>query len=132
MADAVLKELIRFETGEIDPAAFPHREHLRLGFEMLRRFTFTEAAHRYSIGLQRMTARAGRPDAYHATTTVAFLSLIGERIAANDAADFMAFERANPDLLDKGILNRWYGRTMLSSAPARRTFLLPAPLENRL
>ena len=62
MADAVLKELVRFETGEIDPAAFPHREHLRLGFEMLRRFTFTEAAHRYSIGLQRMTARAGRPE----------------------------------------------------------------------
>jgi hypothetical protein len=35
-------ELERFVRGEVDPAAFPHREHVRMAFEMLRRHDFAE------------------------------------------------------------------------------------------
>ena len=34
-----------FIRGEVDPGRFPHREHVRMGFEILRRLA-TEAARR--------------------------------------------------------------------------------------
>jgi hypothetical protein len=127
MADPALSELARFEAGDIDPASFPHREHVRLAFEMLRRHAFTDAAARFAVGLRRMTARAGRPEAYHETTTVAFLAVIAERMGLEGCSDYAAFEDANRDLLDKRLLSRWYETEVLNSPVARRTFVLPRP-----
>jgi len=118
-------QLARFARGEIDPGMFPHREHLRMGFEMLRRHDFAETAYHYSFALRAMTARAGKPEAFHQTITIAFLALIGERMQAGAVADFLAFERANPDLMDRRVLARWYRPERLTTQAARRTFLLP-------
>jgi hypothetical protein len=101
-------ELARFMRGDMDSAGFPHREHVRMGFEMLRRHNFSETAHHYSLALRTMAARAGRPDAFHQTITIAFLSLIAERMLGIDVADFIAFERANADLMAKSALAHWY------------------------
>lgn len=109
----------------MDPAGFRHRDHLRLGFVMLHRFPFAEAAYRFASGLRAMTARIGRPEAYHETITIAFLALIAERM--EDHPDFEAFIAANPDLLDKAVLAAWYGDEQLQAPLARRTFVLPAP-----
>ena len=54
-------ELLALETGALDPAQFPHREHVRLGYEMLERYPFGEALMRFSRGLRLLAARAGRP-----------------------------------------------------------------------
>lgn len=123
MADE-LAELESFARGELDPDRFPHREHVRMGFEMLRRHNFAEAAYRYSLALRAMAAKAGKPQAFHQTVTIAFLSLIGERMQSA-AADFAAFAQANPDLMDKSVLARWYRPERLTMDAARRTFLLP-------
>jgi hypothetical protein len=120
-----IPELARFARGELDPANFPHHEHLRMGFEMLRRHDFAQTAYHYSFALRRMTARAGRPDAFHQTITIAFLSLIAERMLAGGVADFALFLEANPDLMDKSVLARWYRPERLTTAAARRTFLMP-------
>jgi hypothetical protein len=56
---------------------------------------------------------------------MAFLALIGERMQAREVADFLAFERANPDLMDRSALARWYRPERLALEAARRTFLLP-------
>lgn len=118
-------ELGRFLRGEIPAAGFPHREHVRMAFEMLKRHDFAATVLHYSRALRAMTARAGRPQAFHQTVTVAFLSLIAERMEAARAADFAAFARENPDLIEKSVLSRWYSPERLASAAARRTFLLP-------
>jgi hypothetical protein len=118
-------DLERFVRGETDPAHFPHREHLRMAFEMLARHDFAETALHYSRALRAMTERAGKPEAFHQTVTIAFLALIAERMARGQADDFAAFVRANPDLLEKSVLGRWYGPQRLASEAARRTFLLP-------
>jgi len=123
--DDKVAELARFVRGELDPATFPHCEHVRIGFEMLRRHDFAETAYHYSFALRAMAARAGRPEAFHQTITIAFLSLIAERMVWVDVADFPAFERANPDLMDKSALAHWYRPERLAMAAARRTFLLP-------
>jgi hypothetical protein len=74
-----------------------------------------------------MSARADKPQAFHQTITIAFLSLISERVETRPVADFTAFARDNPDLLDKAAVARRYHPERLASELARRTFLLPDP-----
>lgn len=118
-------ELGRFERGEIDPAQFPHREHVRMAFEMLRRHDFAETVWLYSRALRVMAATAGKPQAFNQTVTVAFLSLIAERMERDGAEDFVAFVQVHPEVLDKSVLERWYRADQLTSNVARRTFVLP-------
>lgn len=118
-------ELGRFLRGDIDPAQFPHREHVRVAFEMLKRHDFPETVLHYSRALRTMAQRVGRPQAFHQTITIAFLSLIAERMERGGAVDYAAFAQANPDLLEKSVLRRWYRPEQLASEIARRTFVLP-------
>lgn len=118
-------ELERFMQGGLDLHHFPHSEHVRMSFEMLSVYDFPESVLRYSRALQRMTARAGMSHRFNQTITVAFLGLVAERMQTAGHVDFAAFAAAHPDLLDSSILMRWYSAERLSSAPARRVFLLP-------
>ena len=120
-------DLQRFVHGELEATQFPHREHVRMGFEMLRRHDFAETVFHFSSTLRAMAVRAGKPQAFHQTVTIAFLSLIAERMDSGDYADFDSFARANADLLDKSALSRWYPSERLATDAARRTFLLPEP-----
>lgn len=120
-------DLERFMRGEQDAAAFPHREHVRMAFEMLRRHDFAETVCHYSRTLRLMTDRAGKPQAFHQTLTIAFLSLIAERMDCADYADFGSFALANADLLDKAAVARCYPAERLATDTARRTFILPRP-----
>src|SRR5215471_13034234 len=120
-------DLARFVRGEIAPTAFPHREHVRMAFEMLRRHDFAETTLHFSRALRSMAQQAGKPQAFHQTVTIAFLSLIAERLDGSEYPDFTAFECANPDLFEKGMLTRWYRPERLASERARRTFVLPEP-----
>ena len=120
-------DLERFVRGQLDAADFPHREHVRMAFEMLRRHDFAKTAWLYSRALRLMTARVGKPEAFNQTTTIAFLSLIAERMERGGAPDFAAFVRAHPEMLDKRALSRWYRPDQLATEIARRTFVLPEP-----
>lgn len=124
---AIEDELLALETGALDPAMFPHREHVRLGYEMLGRYPFGEAVARFSRGLRLLAAKAGRPEVYHETITVAFLALVGERRLRAKHAGWCEFETNNSDLLDKRCLEQWYDSEQLGSALARQTFCLPRP-----
>jgi hypothetical protein len=120
-------DLERFLRAEIDAAGFPHREHVRMAFEMLKRHEFAESVLHFSTALRTMAEKAGKPQAFHQTVTVAFLALIAERMGCQQCGDFAAFARDNPDVFDKGVLARWYRPERLTSEMARRTFLLPDP-----
>jgi hypothetical protein len=120
-------DLARFLRGELDPDGFTHREHVRMAFELLRRYDFAESLLHCSQALRAMLAKAGRPEAFNLTVTAAFLSLISERMLYGDTSDFATFARGHPDLLGKSILARWYRPQRLASETARRTFLMPDP-----
>jgi len=118
-------DLIRFVGGELEAAAFPHREHVRMAFEMLRRHDFAESVWLFSRALRAMAAQAGKPEAFHQTVTIGFLSVIAERMEGGACADFAEFAHQQSDLFDKRLLARWYRAERLGSDVARRTFLLP-------
>jgi hypothetical protein len=122
------EELRAFEAGALDLAKFPHSEHVRLGYEMLSRYSFGEAINRFSGGLKLLAAKAGTPQVYHETITVAFLALINERRMQDGAQSWGNFQTSNTDLLDKRCLEKWYGAEQLRSDLARRAFCLPTPL----
>ena len=117
--------LADFEAGRIDPASFPHREHVRVSYELLERHFFPEALLHLARGLRRLAAKAGRSEAYHETITAAFLAVIGERRLGDHYADWEDFAARNPDLLRKGLLEKFYEPSALQSPVARETFILP-------
>ena len=124
-SDAITEELRAFETGLLDAAQFPHAEHVRFGYEMLGRYSFGEAISRFSGALKLLAAKAGKPEIYHETITVAFLALINERRARDATGTWTQFRAHNADLFDKRCLEKWYGTEQLGSDLARRAFCLP-------
>lgn len=125
---SVADELADLEQGRLDPKQFPHREHVRLGYEMLRRYPFPEALMRFSAGLRLLAIKGGRPEVYHETITAAFLAVIGERRLSVDDEGWDEFAARNADLLSKDLLREWYAPGILDSSLARRTFVLPRPV----
>lgn len=119
----VAKDLDSFLRGEVEGRDFRHADHVRTGFEILKRHDFPAAAQAYAAALKVMTGRTGNPYAYHETMTMAFLALIAERAQGHDS--YETFAAANPDLFDKSVLTRWYSPERLHSDLARRTFVLP-------
>jgi hypothetical protein len=115
----------RFETHAIDPGSFGHREHVVCAYEMLRTHPFLEAVNRYAKAIESIANSAGAPDKFHLTVTLAFLSIIAERIHASESGDAAAFLEANPDLLSPDLLHDWYPKARLESELARTVFLLP-------
>jgi hypothetical protein len=124
---SVGEELVALETGALDPLRFPHPEHVRLGYEMLGRYAFSEALARFARGLRLLAAKAGRPEVYHETITVAFLAVIAERRGRGQHDDWSDFKAKNGDLFDKRCLEKWYDADRLRSDLARKTFCLPEP-----
>ena len=114
-----------FEANTLDPAGFKHRDHVAAAFEMLRRYDFLEASARYASGLRAITEKAGVPEKFNATITLAFMSLIAERMDAAGYDDFNAFEAANADLASMSVLEQWYSKDRMTSDAARKMFLLP-------
>jgi hypothetical protein len=117
--------LERFERGEVDPAAFPHRAHVQVAHALMLRHSFPDALPRMAHGIRTMAVRAGKPEVYNETITTAFLSLVADRLVRNRREEFDTFEHENPDLFDKGALLKLYSPERLTSAEARATFLLP-------
>ena len=114
-----------FEMGNLLPADFDHRAHLRAAFCLVRRRPFLESCIAMRDGLRDIARRAGRPGLYHETITVAFMSIVSQRVASRPDVAWDAFFETQPDLVDRALLGRWYGRETLESATARAQFVMP-------
>ena len=128
-----------FEALAIAPAAFRHREHVRLAYAMLAGADFGEASVRYRRALQRFAHAAGAATRYHETLTWAYLAIVHRRMheampdpAGDSRGDApggsLAFLARHPDLLDHrgGALARYYDVAAITACPvARRVFVLP-------
>lgn len=114
-----------FEAGDIEPGAFKHLDHIGVAYEMLRREDFVRAAARYASGIHQLATSAGVPEKYNVTITMAFLSLIAERMRTTPHDGYADFIAQNQDLLEKDVLGTWYSPERIQSALARSVFLMP-------
>jgi hypothetical protein len=117
--------LQQFERGEVDPQRFDHRAHVAVAVALLRRVPYLEAVDRYVAGIQRLADAAGVPHKFNMTITVAFMSIIAERLERSPDVSEAEFLELNADLLAPNFLAQWYDPARLSSAAARRMFLMP-------
>lgn len=123
MTDDQLLE--RFETANLEPGEFHHREHVRVAWIYLDRLPAAEALSRYADGLKKVATSLGAPDLYHETITWAYLLLIRDRM--KDDESWCDFAERNPDLLDwkNSVLGRYYSDALLWSDRARSRFVFP-------
>ncbi len=122
------EELLRAWEGlTLPPERFGHREHVRVAWICLRREEPAAGIARFVRGLRAFAAAAGAPDKFHETVTWAFLLLVLDRMGrGGDSTDgWETFIAANPDLLDRRVLETWYRPETLSSPVARRHFVMP-------
>jgi hypothetical protein len=117
-----------FQSGQLDPAGFDHRAHLRAAFLLLRAAPFLEACVAMRDGLQALAGKLGKPDLYHETVTVAFMALVAERLPAT-STDWNSFIARHPALCERGLLDAYYSKTLLASGAARKTFAMPDLVE---
>ena len=115
----------RFEALEISAPDFHHEDHVRVAYEMLDTYDFVDACSRYANTIQAMANGVGVPEKFNVTITFAFMSLVAERKAVFEGVGLEAFLKANPDLLDRKVLQAWYTDERLASPDARNSFPLP-------
>lgn len=117
--------LAEFEALAVNPAEFGHLQHIQVAYEMLHKYSFLDASAKYASSINTIATNAGAPEKFHMTITLAFLSLIAERIHTTKQSNFAEFLEKNEDLLSKEVLSKWYSDEQLNSDLARTHFLLP-------
>jgi len=114
-----------FEARDLDAGGFRHVDHVGVAYEMLRKYDFMDATVKYAENIKTIATKAGVPDKFNATITLAFMSLIAERMGTTRHADYDDFISQNQDLNSKDMLRKWYSPERLQSDLARNVFLMP-------
>ena len=125
MTDKYANLLSQMRTDSLHACDFSHSDHIGVAFQALEEEPFFEALALFARGIQGAAARSGAGDKFNATVTMAFMSVIAERRAANDYDDAEDFIARNGDLREKGLLSRWYSPTRMGGALARQVALMP-------
>lgn len=116
--------LASFTAGRLAPAEFDHAAHIRAACLLLQSRPFLEACIAMRDGLRHIVAKAGKPQLYHETITVAFMAIVAGRLA-DGAPDWQTLIATQRDLFDRALLNGYYTQDLLASAIARGQFQLP-------
>ena len=114
-----------FETCRLPNEQFHHRDHLRLALIYLARHGRAEAAVRLGQAIRTYAAHHGKADKYHETVTQAWVQLLGSARGRAPGASFEELLAANPELLDKHLIERYYSPALLHSEAAHLLFVLP-------
>ncbi len=118
----------RFESCELPPADFNHREHLLVALCYLRRMEDAEALARVRARIGRYAAAHGiNPSLYHETITAFWLRRVRAYLARADAGRGLA-EMTNA-LAEKCGSSRlifdYYSKELIASEEARREWREP-------
>jgi hypothetical protein len=106
---------------------FGHRAHVKLTWLAVQRFGAEHARTLIESGLRRTARYAGAPQKYHATMSRAWVEAVAFHVGEMPGATFEQLVLANPGLLDKRLLLRFYRSPTLAS-PAAKTGWVPPDL----
>ena len=115
-----------FEACRLDPARFHHRDHVRLAWLYAGLYSRAEAEEKLLSGIRRFAAKAGVPDKFQHTTTLAWARLVANsRKKSNHQQTFVEWIASHPEFLDRRLLDKYYSTGRLESEPARSTWVEP-------
>ena len=112
-----------FLSQEVDADDFSHLDHVCVARESLLRFDFLMAVQIFSESLHAMALNAGASDKLNLTVTLAFMSIISERMQSGE--DLEVFVKTNQDLLHTDFMEEYYTTERLNSSKAKGMFLMP-------
>lgn len=118
------KFLTAFRNGSLAAEHFRHADHIRLARLYLLEYPMPRVLIRFTRDLKNFAHSKGAPDLYHESITWAFLFLIHERMKPKQS--WTDFANRNPDLFEKGVLERYYPNGELSTDKAKQQFLMPS------
>jgi len=104
---------------------FGHREHLELAWNYLTLYPVDEASEVMADAIRHVARLHGAEDKYHETITRAWLYFVAVHMQRWGADTFDAFIGRNPELLDRGLIEHFYSRELISSRPARAAWTAP-------
>jgi hypothetical protein len=119
----------RFESCELPPADFNHREHLLLALCYLLRMGDAEALARLRAGIGRYVAAHGiTPSLYHETVTVFWMRLVRAYLTREGAAGRGLAGLVNGLAAESGssrLIFDYYSKGLIDSEGARRAWVEP-------
>lgn len=117
----------RFRDGTLGTDHFHHRDHVRMAWLYVREHGLEAAVTRFTADLRAFALAKGAPGLYHATITVAYLTLVAERLCVTPDAEWDTFAAAHADLLrwKPSVIDAYYSAGRLWSDQARAQFVLP-------
>ncbi len=123
--DAALQAAV--EDCSLPVGRFDHRAHVRLAYTYLVSNDAEVAHDLMRTALRRFLEHNGvDPLKYHETLTQAWILAVAHFMAAGPPAGSAdEFIDANPELLDKAIMERHYSPDRMASAEARHSFVEP-------
>lgn len=126
--DAVMRA---FESCQLNPAKFHHADHIRLAWLCVLRHGPRGAETVLLDGIRKFAQRAGVPQKFMHTTTIAWTRLVAVAQTNNPATNsFSEWIQSQPELLDRNLLARYYSPGRLETSEARSGWVEPdlAPL----
>jgi hypothetical protein len=116
-----------FERGEIAPAAFDHRAHVRVAWVYVREGpTLGAATARMREAIRRFAAAANASQKYHETITVLWMRLLaGAAGRLATPCELAELIEQHPELADKDLPLKYYSRERLFSDEARAAWVAP-------
>jgi hypothetical protein len=121
--DAVLQA---FEACQLDPSRFHHADHIRLAWLCVRRHGAAKAETLLLDGIRKFAQRAGAPQKFHHTITIAWTRLVAAACSkSNSGESFSEWMESHPELLNKHLLKEHYSEERLEISEARAGWLDP-------
>jgi hypothetical protein len=120
-----------FERGCVPEGDFTHVDHVRVAWELLRRYPLGVALDQVSRGIRQLAEQRGAEGQYHETITTFYLLAVADRMTAGaEGAGFEEFAAANPELVGPScvFLTGYYSAETLDGERTRRSFVLPERL----
>ena len=116
-----------FERGDVTPAEFDHRAHVRVAWVYLREGpSFEAATDRMRAAIQRFAAAANAAQKYHETITMLWMRVLADAAArVTLPCELEALLAACPELADKDLPLKYYSRERLFSDAARARWIPP-------
>lgn len=113
-----------FEKCNFPKEQFKHKEHLRVAWLYLSKYTFDQAMKHITQGIMRYSESVGAAHIYHETLTRVWVFLVNNDLYPK-ATSFEKFISKNPHLLDKTLPLQYFSKTRLDSEQARKQWIAP-------